>query len=546
MKKYIFIYLAICHLSFAICYSQTWQWAKHFGSNGGGDAGTLCIDSSGNSYLTGTMWQPYGIFGNDTVHVVGPVVDAYITKVDNNGNFIWAKRAGGSESFAPSVYDNGSDILYDKSDNSIIFCGTFESQIPSKASIGTCLLTSGVQTFLSKIDTSGNCIWAKVVANIRGGYNIVLDNSGNIYMIGSFASGTSICSSSVPKGGFIAKFKSSDGSCMWSKNITEYNSGGTSISYYNNKLYIIGQSSNDTLKIDTATSYCYPNDIFISEFDTAGNVKWVKTMGGRNNDYSNAISLDGNGNIYITGEFKDTTYFGSTMLTNGNNDDWFLAKYDNTGNFIWAKQAHVTGSIITGATVSSDANGNIYAAGGFSGTATFGTFTVTATTATDLFVVRYDSNGNCIGIEQAGNSVYGSAKIISDNTGGFHIAGVFKDTTSFGSYQISSYNGSDDVFVARHDAITGIEEGGRTANNQLLIYANPNAGKCNITIPDELLKEKNLTLRVYDVTGRLIQQVPVEIQQEKIKVDLQEEAKGIYQVTLSGKKKTYSGKIIFE
>ncbi len=543
MKK-LFILFAYYLLSTACCLSQTWQWAKHCGSPSY-DRGFLCIDSAGNSYITGELSSPSGIFGSDTISVIGIIDDAFITKVDINGNFIWSKRAGGND-VTTSSGDRGSDILFDKSSNSIIFCGNFDSNSPN---IGTCNTGSGAQTFLSKLDTAGNCIWAQYVASRIGAGKIIMDNDKNIYMIGSILQAAWFNTTptlQVQAGGFLAKFNSLNGNCIWAKKITESNSLGTGISFYNNKLYIVGISANDTLKLDTATAYCYPNNVFISEFDTAGSVQWVKTMGGPQGANAGSISLDGSGNIYATGVFKDTAYFGSTMLTNGSNYDLFLAKYNNTGTFTWVKQAHATGNFINGASVSSDANGNVYVGGGFSGTATFGTYTVTAATATDLFVARYDNNGNCIGVTQADNSKNGWTNVVSDNTGGFHVAGEFTGTTTFGSYPLTSYGGVCDVFVARHDAITGIQEFGRTANNQLMIYANPTIGKCNITVPDEFLHEKNLVLSIYDNTGRLIQQTKVEMNEDKIKLNLEAEAKGVYHATLSNGKKSYGGKIVFE
>jgi type IX secretion system substrate protein/photosynthesis system II assembly factor YCF48-like protein len=94
--------------------------------------------------------------------------------------------------------------------------------------------------------------------------------------------------------------------------------------------------------------------------------------------------------------------------------------------------------------------------------------------------------------------------------------------------------------------ITSIGEEVRSATNQLIIYANPTKGTCNVTIPEEFQHEKNLTLQIFDNTGKLLQQTKVEMQQEKVKVNLEEEAKGVYNVILSNGKKSYNGKIVFE
>ena len=83
-------------------------------------------------------------------------------------------------------------------------------------------------------------------------------------------------------------------------------------------------------------------------------------------------------------------------------------------------------------------------------------------------------------------------------------------------------------------------------SNQLFIYANQTTGKCNITIPDEFQNEKHLILYIYENSGKLIQQQSIETDSEKFRMNLEEEAKGIYNIVLSNCKKNYNGKIIFE
>ena len=102
----------------------------------------------------------------------------------------------------------------------------------------------------------------------------------------------------------------------------------------------------------------------------------------------------------------------------------------------------------------------------------------------------------------------------------------------------------DDLFVAKCSAITGIDEKTKSKQPQLFIYANPTAGKCNITLPDDFKNEKNLFLQIFDSQGKVIKKIPIEVSDEKIGVDISEEAKGIYHVILSNGKKTYSGTII--
>jgi hypothetical protein len=83
-------------------------------------------------------------------------------------------------------------------------------------------------------------------------------------------------------------------------------------------------------------------------------------------------------------------------------------------------------------------------------------------------------------------------------------------------------------------------------NRFFKIYPNPTRGIFEVALPIDFVNENNLTLSIYDNTGKFIQQKTLEMNDGKIKLNLEAEAKGVYNVTLSNKKKSYSGKIVFE
>jgi hypothetical protein len=531
--------------------AQNWQWAKHFGGVNNDYGADLCKDASGNIYMTGTMMFPEGVFGTDTL-IVNGTTDVYIVKMDATGSFIWAKRAGGTGAM---VNDYGDFLKYESSSNTLITAGTMDG---TGETMGACNLFTGKKIYVSKLDLSGNCIWA--IGLVQGYSNVYItgittDNNGFIYITGKTPTTTNFDGSiTIAPGCFIAKINSTTGICIWAKNVISvptalYNNFYIGdVHFQNNSLYLIGDKSfgttlNDTLIVDTVTTYCYKNDAFVSKFDTTGNVLWVRTIGGPNSDLVGQLGLDANENIYVTGTFQDTAYFGSTMLNNSTNKDWFLAKYNTNGTFIWAKQTNAISTINYGAQ-STDNNGNTYCSGTFSGTVSFGASTISAISPSDLFVTRYDSSGVCLGAKNVGNAFpYG---ILSDGTSGFYVSGGFNSNANFDGNIVTTY-GNNDIFIAKCDAMTGINTN-RTisSSNSLFIYANPNNGICNITVPNEFLNQKNLVLTIYDNMGKSIQQIPVESTQEKVKINMEEEATGIYNVTLSNGLKFYSGKIVFE
>ena len=191
-------------------------------------------------------------------------------------------------------------------------------------------------------------------------------------------------------------------------------------------------------------------DVFVAKLDADGNWQWAKQAGGSGNNYGYGISVDANGNSYVTGRFEGTATFGADTLTSSGFLDVFVAKLDADGNWQWAKQAGGSNNDM-GYSISVDANGNSYVTGIFQGTATFGAFTLTSSGSYiyDVFVAKLDTGGNWQWVKQAGggSNDYGYS-ISVDANGNSYVTGQFKETATFGSYSLTS-SGGQDIFVAK-------------------------------------------------------------------------------------------------
>jgi hypothetical protein len=228
--------------------------------------------------------------------------------------------------------------------------------------------------------------------------------------------------------------------------------------------YITGFFSSATLAFGSVT-ITNPNngsgvysDLFIAKYDPSGNVLWAKSAGGTRNDVSNSIAVDASGNIYITGySYSPVITFGSVTLTpnNGIQSEMFIAKYDPSGNVLWAKSAGgVKGDY--GNSVSVDVAGNAYAVGNFeSDSIIFGSTTLINTggssSTSDGFIVKYDPLGNVLWTTLAGgvNEDF-PISISTDGTGNSYVAGVFSASITIGSTTLIS-SGLDDLFLAKYD-----------------------------------------------------------------------------------------------
>lgn len=144
----------------------------------------------------------------------------------------------------------------------------------------------------------------------------------------------------------------------------------------------------------------------------APNFVWAKKSGSVNGISISAVTVDDNGNSYITGTFNRVVSIGGTLLDAGTGSGMFLAKYDANGNVLWAKKAVGNDSILSRA-IALDASGNIYVGGSFyAATFTINSVTLTnsdtSTTFQDAFVIKFDSNGTAIWGDKYFSSNFGN------------------------------------------------------------------------------------------------------------------------------------------
>lgn len=526
--------------------AQTWQWSHQIGSNWWDFSGNIVTDSNGNSYSAGIFQGGYCYFPGDTSNIVNGNSDFYLVKFNSAGNLVWWRQIGGSNS--TNCSEGVASVTIDGNDN-IYFTGSFCGQAIFGSS--TQFSQGNEDGFIAKYDVSGNCMWSNKVGSYENDdmSGITVDDGGYVYVCGTNNDTANISGFIVPPGGFIAKYDTT-GNCIWAKKKisstlwfgTNYCAAiPTSIKFSNGFFTVAGFMGHDTVTFDTTSIYSKFGYSYLAQFDTSGTLKWVKTFGGPQIDGVNfEHAMDGFGNSYVTGTCYGTGYFQTDTLS-GSVWRAFIVKIDSTGTEQWVRG--ISSSVGSwGNMVSSDGDGNVYVTGKFRGNTSFGSYNVTAATFNDMFIARYNSSGDCLGVR-----FFGEAEgfgVTQDNSGNAYVCGNFSNTITIGNDTYTSY-GDKDIFIAKLDELVGIGDA-RQAHNQLVIYANPTAGKCNITIPDALKNEKDLWLTIFDNTGRQISSQKITDSEGKIIINLEQEAKGIYNVSLGNSKVTYYGKIVFE
>lgn len=182
------------------------------------------------------------------------------------------------------------------------------------------------------------------------------------------------------------------------------------------------------------------------------------SIAGYGDDSGNSIAVDANGNVYVTGYFRNTATFGSTTLTaaSGGNSfgaaDIFIAKYNSSGALVWVQKAGGLGEDAANS-ITTDAAGNIYVTGSFSGTATFGPATVISAGEVDVFIAKYSSSGTLLWIRRAGGSRHDySNDIAVAANGNIYILGNFVQSATFGTTTLTTASTSSyATFIAKYD-----------------------------------------------------------------------------------------------
>jgi hypothetical protein len=89
------------------------------------------------------------------------------------------------------------------------------------------------------------------------------------------------------------------------------------------------------------------SDIFIAKYNSSGDYVWAKRIGGTGADQGNSLTLDGSGNVFLTGYFAGTVDFdpsaSTANLISAGGNDIFIAKYNSSGDYVWANGIGGTG-----------------------------------------------------------------------------------------------------------------------------------------------------------------------------------------------------------
>ena len=194
----------------------------------------------------------------------------------------------------------------------------------------------------------------------------------------------------------------------------------------------------------------------------SANFVWARRIastGNPDDELAMGLAMDSATNLYVTGWFDGINDFGGATLTNksGGGQDLFVGKYNSAGVLQWARRAGGgTSERDEARGVGVDGSGNVYVAGGFCGTADFGSSNLTAVQEKAFFLAKYDSAGTVQWVRQndgGDEDAYGTGLAV-DASGNSYAVGCYGwdgSTVTFGSTTLPN-PGSYSTFLVKYNS----------------------------------------------------------------------------------------------
>lgn len=449
------------------------DWAIANSSPYGDEGVFVTTDGFGNVYTVGTYFNTIDFDpGPDTYNLSSNgATDVYIQKLDQDGNFIWARSFGGP------LWEYAYSVQIDVNGNANI-SGTYSYVVDFDpgSDIELRHYIEDGPTYLLQLNADGDFNWVDTWSFTFEPYSpVATDDYGNFYLTGYFRDTTdfdpghlvyelvSINSlNGYTKDAFILKLNN-NGQFDWVENfVGSSDEMGHSISINNEGHIILAGKFGGAIDADPSSGVnnLFSGGIFLIEFDALGDFEWA--LSAASNYFSGGVYIDSdlNNNIYLNSLFHedmavntvdDSTYqFTSIGFT-----DAFILKVNSVGEYQWLKYFGDEVPIsIEGIGV--DSSGFVYSIGNFNDTVDFdpgpGLNEKISNGEGDAFIQKLNTYGDFMWVKCLGGSEMDKGNSIHiDEQENIYSTGVFRNTVDFdpGTDSTSLTSAEDDAFVQK-------------------------------------------------------------------------------------------------
>jgi len=443
MIKLTNILFVLCFLSTNLLFSQTgsFNWVNK--------AGGLLLDAS--RYVTTDLENNICITGEfeqsatfDTTNLTSQNFDLFVAKYNESGELIWVQQA-------TSTNDLFSRSIASDTKNNIYIAGNFldtliigDTVVAGPINLKTAFLAK-YDTYGQFL-----WVRTAVSNSFAIAYSIAINSNDEIYVDGMFEDSLSIGTNTLialpsVHSVFIAKYDDL-GNLTGARKISGLDCVHSSFIHIdNNDNYYINGLVFDNANFSDTVIYNVNGLNFIAKYDNNDNFAWVKQSQG---DFINSISTDNNNNIYLSGTFYGTASIENQTLTSNGGSDIFISKYTPTGSFVWVYQAGSNNDDDC-LTMCNTLNNEFFIGGNFKDTAFFDNDSIVSIGNSDMYIAKFDSSGNFFFAKNFGSiNIDNCSSVAFSNSEKLYATGTFNHTLFWENDSLTGY-GNDDIFLAQ-------------------------------------------------------------------------------------------------
>lgn len=479
-------------------------WSKSFGGDSSDIVSSVTIDLADNIIVVGK-------FNGHTLHIGNVTLtkplgqtapDAFVFKLDPNGNVLWAKNTSGSS------VEEGKAVTTDE-DNNIYMAGQFWG---SNVNFGANIFSSvgNDDIFITKYSSNGTALWTKTYGSVlsESVMDICADKKGHIYFTGEYRSSNLTIGTLLPP------------------------------------------------NIDSSPS----TEIYVAKMDLNGNIVWNQTANSISGDYVYGICTDKQKNVIITGSFSeyylhiDSNVFAGDHITNPNctsGTGLFVIKFDSLGLFKWYQTISISFDEV-GLSVKTDKDDNIYVAAFARGDSLLiDTMMLYGLTNSASLLLKYDPNGHIIWYKKFGDGDHvGTENVGMDidisSQGSLYMGSSFmKPTYTIDNLNCNNTNNSlvFEPLIAKLGSFSNQSLGTKDHVDEYTcsIYPNPTSGNMHVLVNDHNL---SYNINIYNIQGQTIKKL--NRQKGHVTIEVHDIPSGIYFIELSNQQWSKTSRVLVQ
>lgn len=377
-------------------------------------------------------------------------------KLGLDGKGVWARAIGGSAGGASLT------SLVDHPAGGLLLAGVCGGDLRVGEDTAPADPDVPISSVVAHLNETGGLDWARLLGgtNYNRAPQAVADRFGNLCVLGSFDKSVQLGDVGLAMSGFWFPSERNNYLALlrgtpefaWAHRNGDGAAWGTEVATdLNGNRFVVGGFSGPTAVFgDLTITNEDQNDGFVAKYDAAGKVLWARSVSGPDNQGASSVAVDANANAYVFGSTDTSCTIGTNAFTVTSGPNGFLAKYSPDGEVLWARQ--IKGSWVRNYNrVRADRGGGVYVAGAFSGTIEFGTTSLTSVGLTDAFLAKYSSSGTLQWARRGGGPESTVARGLAvDGAGNAVLVGTYLDEARFGDVDLPA--GADkEVFVVKYD-----------------------------------------------------------------------------------------------